>query len=105
MKLWYIGFLFSISISLGLLLLSLSGPVIREFADEKNFILLGTSIFFFSYQAFSDGMVLWKGSIFNKNVMAFELRNQLHEKWSALSALTIISTLLASIVIGLWNAS
>ncbi len=103
MKWWYIAFLFSISVSLGVLLLSLSGPVISVFADEKNFILLGASILFFSYQAFSDGVVLWKGSIFNKYVMAFELRNQLHEKWAAFSALTIISALLASIVIGLWN--
>ncbi len=95
---WYYIFLAGVVVSLGFLLYSLAGPVISEFAEERNLILLAVSGFFFLYQTFSDGVVLWRGSIFNKNVMAFELRNQLHDKWSAFSGLTIVISLLAALV-------
>ncbi len=105
MKLWYLVFLALASLSVGLLLISMIKPVQIEFSDENNPVLIGISAFFFLYHVFSDGVTLWKGSIFNKNIMFFPLRNQLHEKWSAFSAITIIASLFSSAVIGLWNMS
>lgn len=103
MEWWYLFFLTAVSISLVFLLYGLAGPVITEFAGEKNLFYLGIAVFFFLYQVFSDGVTMWNGSIFNKKIYSLALRNQLHNKWSAFSAFAIILSLLASMIIGMWD--
>ena len=45
---WYLVFLSGVSVSLGFFLYSLIDPVMIEFSEERNIILLGVSVFFFS---------------------------------------------------------
>jgi hypothetical protein len=100
---WYLVFLISIIAALGILLDGLSSPIINQFMKEKNIFIIISSAFFFFYHTFSDGQVLWKGSIFNKKLNDDQLQSQLHDKWSAFSAFAIIISLLASMIIGLWD--
>jgi hypothetical protein len=100
---WYMIFLIAIVLGLGLLLYGLSSPIISRFMNERNTLLLILSAIFFLYHTFSDGKVLWNGSIFNKNTSENQLQDQLHNKWSGFSAIAIILSLLSSGIIAMWD--
>ncbi len=99
---WYMIFLIAIITGLGLLIYALSKPLIMQFMNEKNSLVLILAIVFFLYHTFSDGKVLWNGSVFNKRLYENKVQSQLHDKWSAFSAIAIIVSLLASLIIGIW---